>query len=289
MPDSENTAAVPGLPRSSVAPNPRRSKAADRPLPGTILVWQYLMLVWRRSAVSTVVVGVATPLLYLLAMGFGLGTLVNAGPGAAELGGVTYVQYIAPALVVAAALQTGVSEAAYPVYSRFKWTRVFWGISATPVRPSELAGGQLLFIASRLLLGSGLYYLVTLAFGVGGGVTGVLMVPTAVLTGVSCAVWVMVLAAVMKREGTAFNIVFRFVVIPMTLFSGSFFPISELPPPVRVLAWFSPLWHGNELARAAAFDDWHWVADVGHLSFLLALALVGWLRARRSFTARLIV
>jgi lipooligosaccharide transport system permease protein len=267
----------------------RRPDGPDRPLPGTILVWQYLMLVWRRSAVSTVVVGVATPLLYLLALGFGLGTLVNSGPGAAELGGVPYVEYLAPALVVAAALQTGVSEAAYPVYSRFKWTRVFWGISATPLLPSQLAGGQLLFIAGRLLLGSALYYLVTLAFGVGGGSAGVLMVPTAVLTGVSCAVWVMVLASVMKREGTAFNIVFRFVVIPMTLFSGSFFPISQLPAPVRVLAWFSPLWHGNELARAAAFDDWHWAADLGHLAFLLLLTVVGVWKARRSFTARLIV
>ena len=263
--------------------------SGTRPLPGTLLVWQYLILVWRRSAVSTVVAGVITPLLYLLAMGFGLGTLVNNGPGAAQLGGVTYVEYIAPALVTAAALQIGVSEAAYPVFSRFKWTRVFWGVSATPVLPSQVAYGQLLFIATRLLLGSGLYYLVTVAFGVGGGVTGVLMVPVAVLTGASCAVWVMVLAAVMRREGSAFNIVFRFVVIPMTLFSGSFFPISELSPPVRVLAWFSPLWHGNELARAAAFDDWHLWADLGHLTFLTVLLGVGLVMARRAFIARLIV
>ncbi len=289
MREPDHLPAAAGRPRSRCAAGCGPAEPVGRQLPGTILVWQYLILVWRRSALSTVVVGVTTPLLYLLAMGFGLGTLVNAGPGAAQLGGVTYVQYIAPALVTAAALQTGVSEAAYPVYSRFKWTRVFWGISATPVLPSQLAAGQLLFIATRLLLGSGLYYLVTVAFGVGGGVTGVLMVPSAVLTGVSCAVWVMVLAAVMKREGTAFNIVFRFVVIPMTLFSGSFFPISELPPPIRVLAWLSPLWHGNQLARAAAFDDWHWAADLGHLAFLLVLTGVGWLRARRSFTARLIV
>jgi lipooligosaccharide transport system permease protein len=252
-------------------------------------VWQYLILVWRRSAVSTIVAGVVTPLLYLLAMGFGLGTLVNEGPGAAQLGGVTYVEYIAPALVTAAALQIGVSEASYPVYSRFKWTRVFWGVSATPVLPAQIASGQLLFIATRLLLGSGLYYLATVAFGVGGGVTGVLMVPVAVLTGASCAVWVLVLAAVMKREGSAFNVVFRFVVIPMTLFSGSFFPISQLSPPVRVLAWFSPLWHGNELARAAALDDWHFWADLGHLTFLVVLLCVGLVRARRAFVTRLIV
>ena len=79
-----------------------------------------------------------------------------------------------------------------------------------------------------------------------------LMVPVGVLTGLACAVWVLALGARMRSEGGAFNILFRFVLVPMTLFSGSFFPITEMPLAIRWLAWISPLWYGNELARGAA-------------------------------------
>jgi len=256
---------------------------------GSLVVWEYLMLRWRRSAFSTLLIGVGTPLPYLLALGFGLGALVNTGPGAAALGGVSYVRYLAPALITAAALQVGTTEAAYPAYARFKWTRVFWGITSSPVAARQIADGQMLFFATRLGVTSCLYYLVTLACGAGGGSSGVLVVPVAVLTGLSFAVWVLVVSATIRDEGTAFNIVFRFVVIPMTLFSGSYFPISELPHVVRPLAWLSPLWHGNELARAAALGSGTLWGDLAHLGFLGVLTAAGLAVVRKAFGRRLIV
>lgn len=256
---------------------------------GALLVTEYLCRVWRRSLVTTSAVALGTPVIYLLALGFGLGTLVNAGPGAGALGGVSYARFIAPALVTSAALATGVSEAAYPVYSRFKWSRVFWGVAASPVSPASIADGQALFITLRLTVTSLLCYLVLLVAGVGGGLSGVLMVPAAVLTGLSCAVWMLVLTAVMKKEGTAINLVMRFLVIPMTLFSGSFFPIDRLAAPVRPLAWISPLWHGTELARSAALGSWHPGTAAAHLGVLLALTALGIRTARRKFRARLLV
>jgi lipooligosaccharide transport system permease protein len=259
-----------------------------RPPRGSLRVLEYLLLVWRRSLVSSLVAAVGAPLLYLLALGFGLGKLVNAGPGAAALGGVSYVQYLAPALITAAALQAGTSEAAFPAYSRFKWTRVFWGMTASPITPRQIADGQMLFFATRLVVNSVLYYLVLLAFGAGGGSAGALVIPVAVLTGLSFCVWVLALSATVRDEGTAFNVVFRFVVIPMTLFSGSFFPIDALPGIVRPLAWISPLWHGNQLARAAALGTGTPLAVLGHVLFLLVLAVVGLLVARRQFRVRLI-
>src|SRR4029079_11365313 len=117
---------------------------------------------------------VGTPLLYLLALGVGLGTLIDSGPDPQALGGVDYVDYIAPALLVAAAIQVGVGESSYPAYSRFKWTRVFWGITATPVRHGEVCDGEVVVIATRRLAGSSLYYLVLLAFGAAGGPAGLL-------------------------------------------------------------------------------------------------------------------
>jgi lipooligosaccharide transport system permease protein len=269
--------------------SPDAVSSLDRPARrGPLLVLEYLLLVWRRSLVSSLLSAVGTPLLYLLALGFGLGKLVNAGPGAASLGGVSYVHYLAPALVTAAALQAGTGEAAYPSFSRFKWTKVFWGMTASPIAPEQVADGQVLFFTVRLLVNSGLYYLVLLAFGAGGGWAGPLVVPVAVLTGLSFCVWVLALSATVRDEGTAFNIVFRFVVIPMTLFSGSFFPIDRLPVVVRPLAWISPLWHGNELARAAVLGRGTALADLGHLLFLLSLTAAGLLVARRRFRVRLI-
>ena len=265
-----------------------RQAAGPRRPGGALLVVEYLVRVWRRSLVTTSAVAIGTPVIYLLALGFGLGTLVDAGPGAGALSGVSYARYIAPALVTSAALATGIGEAAYPVYSRFKWSRVFWGVAASPVPPASIANGQALFIALRLTVTSLLCFLVLLVARVGGGVSGALMVPAAVLTGTSCAVWMLVLAAVMKKEGVAINVVMRFVVIPMTLFSGSFFPIDRLPAAVRPLAWASPLWHGTELARSAALHSWRLGPVVGHLAFLVVLTATGTLMARRKFSARLL-
>ena len=260
--------------------------------PGRYLVWEYLVRCWRRYLLSSLTEAVGAPLLYLLALGVGLGTLVDSGPGAdagTALGGVPYLQYIAPALLVAAAVQTGMGEASYPAYSRFKWSRVFWGVTATPVSPTEVCDAQGLFIATRLLAGSTLYYLVLLVFGAAGGPAGVLMIPVGVLTGIACAVWVLALGAHMRSEGGAFNVVFRFVLVPMTLFSGSFFPIAEIPLAIRWLAWISPLWHGNELARAAALADVQWWPAIGHLGYLTALLVCGLMMARRRYRARLVV
>lgn len=263
---------------------------------GRYLVWEYLIRCWRRYLLSSLAEAVGTPLLYLLALGVGLGSLIDAnraGQNGSIPAGVSYLDYIAPALLVAAAIQVGVGESSYPAYSRFKWTRVFWGVTATPVTPAEVCDGEVLFIGTRMFAGSSLYYLVLLAFGTAGGPTGPLMVPIGILTGLSCAVWVLALGARMRSEGGAFNVLFRFVVVPMTLFSGSFFPITEMPLAVRWIAWISPLWHGNELARGAALGMDYlaggaWAA-VGHLAFLSLLLVAGLLMARRCYRQRLIV
>jgi lipooligosaccharide transport system permease protein len=256
---------------------------------GRYLVWEYLVRCWRRYLLSSLAEAVGTPLLYLLALGVGLGSLIDSGPDPQALGGVSYLDYIAPALLVAAAVQVGVGESSYPAYSRFKWSRVFWGVTATPVTPGQACEGEALFIATRTVAGSSLYYLVLVAFGAAGGPAGVLMIPVAVLTGLSCAVWVLALGARMRSEGGAFNILFRFVLVPMTLFSGSFFPITEIPLVLRWLAWLSPLWHGNELARGAALGGLGGWSAAGHLAYLTGLLVVGLIVARRCYRTRLIV
>jgi lipooligosaccharide transport system permease protein len=228
------------------------------------------------------------PVLYLLAMGVGLGSLVDSN-GTEALGGVSYLDFIAPALLTSAALQVAIGEASYSTFSRFKWTRVWWGIVSVPVTPAQIADAQNLFIASRLTLTSAMYYVVLLIFGAAGGPTGVLMIPAAVLCAMACASLVVALAAHMDDEGGKFNLIFRFGVIPMTLFSGSFFPIDQLPWTVRWLAIISRLWHGNELARDAALGTGSPASIAGHLAYLLVLLVIGLWLSRKYFARRLVV
>lgn len=251
-------------------------------------VWEYLLRSWRPYFFTSLSEAVGAPVLYLLAMGLGLGSLVDRN-GSGVIEGVSYLDYIAPALLVSAALQISIGEASYSTYSRFDWSRVWWGIISVPVTPTQIADAQNLFIATRLAISSALYYLVLLVFGAAGGPAGVLMIPIAVLTAMACASPVVALAAKMRQEGGKFNLIFRFGVIPMTLFSATFFPIDRLPWAVRWLAVISPLWHGNELARDAALGTGTPLGIGLHLGYLLVLLVVGLWLSRRCFRGRLIV
>ncbi len=272
-----------GLPLRSVPTRPPMSPWGYR-----IRVWEYLLRSWRPYFFASLSEAIGAPVLYLLAMGLGLGSLVDRN-GSGVIEGVSYLDYIAPALLVSAALQIAIGEASYSTYSRFEWSRVWWGIISVPVTPTQIADAQNLFIATRLAVSSTMYYLVLLVFGAAGGPAGVLMIPIAVLCAMACASPVVALAAKMKEEGGRFNLIFRFGVIPMTLFSATFFPIDRLPWVVRWLAVISPLWHGNELARDAALGTGTPLAITGHLAYLLVLLIIGLWLSRRYFGRRLIV
>ncbi len=268
----------------------QHGRVARRPVSAwtyRVRVWEYLIRQWRPYFVSGLVEAVGGPLLYLVALGLGMGSLVNAR-GTAVLGGIRYVDYIAPALLTAAALQIAFMECSFGAFGRIKWQRTLWGITATPVTPQVAADAHVLYISTRLCLSALLYYLVLLAFGVAGGPAGVLMIPIAVLSAMSVGVWILALSAVLDEDApTAFNMVLRFGVIPASLFSASFFPISRLPWAVRWLAIASPLWHGNELARDAALGGLPPWRIAVHLLVLIALLAAGFALARRNFRRRL--
>jgi lipooligosaccharide transport system permease protein len=150
-------------------------------------------------------------------------------------------------------------------------------------------GGQLLWVSVRLTLAGALYAVVALFFGAWTNIGAVPVVLVGTLTGLACATPVMAMAATTYDEGARFALVFRFVVMPMTLFSGTFFPISQLPIGLRWLAWISPLWHGNQLARGISVGGVGGWEMLGHLAFLLAMFTAGALAARTYFYRRLVV
>ncbi|WP_433506821.1 ABC transporter permease [Pseudonocardia halophobica] len=255
---------------------------------GVLLVvesfWRWYRRNWRATAVSSVL----QPLLFLLAFGLGFGSLIASRPGAeAATGGVPYLVWLAPALLAMSTVQSAAFEMTYPVLSGFKWQRVYLGMAATPLTGAQIAVGHLVWVAAKMTL-TGAVYLVLIAVFGGAASIGVLgSLVAAVLTGAAVAAPVMAFSASREDEGAAFNALFRFVVLPMTLFSGTFFPVAALPAWVQPLAWVSPLWHGTELARAAALGTGTAGAVLGHLAYLAALLAVGTGLSVRAFTRRL--
>jgi len=235
-------------------------------------LWAWYRRCWRATVVSSLL----QPLLMLVAFGVGFGSLIDtSGRAAQATGGVPYLLYLAPALLAVSAVQTAAFESSYPILSSFKWRRTYEGITATPITPAQLAAGQLAWIALRLAMSGGAYLLVITLFGAVHG-PGVLAAWVfAVLCGMAFSAPLVAFSAAQEHEGGAFTAIFRFVVLPMTLFSGTFFPISQLPRAVQPLAWISPLWHGTELARGAALGTLQLTSAAGHIAYLTALLAVG--------------
>jgi lipooligosaccharide transport system permease protein len=160
-------------------------------------------------------------------------------------------------------------------------------MTATPVTPGQVATGHLLWTTVRLAFSALVFVIVGGILGVISGPGIILSLLFAVLAGMAFAAPLVAFAATVTGEGTAFSPVFRFILLPMTLLAGTFFPVSELPEYVQPLAWITPLWHGVELARGAAFWNLGLWPAVGHVAYLLAMFTVGAWLAVRHFRRRL--
>ncbi|WP_020576488.1 ABC transporter permease [Actinopolymorpha alba] len=248
---------------------------------------EYWLLSYKRTWRGTIVSSFLVPFLYLAAMGFGLGSFINAGAGRAALGGQTYLQFIAPGLLAATAMQTAAFESSYPVMGSWKWIKTYYAMLATPLRVSDVLIGHLLFVAFRVLMTSMVYLVVITVFGAVSSPWGVLAIVAGLLTGLSVATPTFALAVRSERD-TVFSMYFRFAILPMFLFSGAFFPVSQLPVVVQPIAYATPLWHGVHLARMFTEGTLSpgWIAvNVGYLCLWIA-AGTWW--AARAFRRRLV-
>lgn len=235
---------------------------------------------WRGIAFSMFV----QPLLYLAAMGVGLGKLVDAHSG--SVGGVDYLAFVAPGLMVASAAQLAAGDSLWPVLGGVKWTRHFFGIVATPIAPGDVYGGYVIWIALRSAFGAAAFLAIAAPLGAVPSVWGILAIPAAALCGAAfCAL----LAAftITQETDLSFPMIMRLGIVPLFLFSGTFFPVSELPAGLRVVAAVSPLWHGVSLARMATTGSFEPLAALGHVAFLVACIAVGGAIGVRTFTRRL--
>ena len=236
--------------------------------------------VWRGSIFSSFL----QPTLFLLAMGLGLGGMID--PRAAALpGGVAYLEFLAPGLLAAAAMQAASFESTYPVHGKMMWHRNYEAIGATPMRTVDQVLGELLWIAVRLSTIATAFVVVMFVFDIPRSLRVLLAIPATVLTGLAFAAPIMAYAVTLKSGGT-FNVLYRFGITPMFLFSGVFFPVDYLPEWLRRIAWMTPLFHGVALVRGLTLDAVP-PAWVIHMGFLVALIGVGIAASLRTFDRRL--
>lgn len=242
-------------------------------------------IVYRRVWRGSLFFGFLQPTLFLVAMGVGLGAFVDQG-GAALPGGVSFLHFLAPGLLAGACMQTASFESTFPITGRMTWHRNYEAIAATPVRVSDIVLGELAWMSVRLTLIAVTFTLVITAFGAPRSPLALLAVPAAVLTGVAFSAPLIAHAGAVKT-GAGFNVVFRFVITPLFLFSGVFFPVSRLPEWLQAVAWCTPLFHGVELVRGLTLGTLQSPAWQIHVFYLCAMTVLGVLVAVRTFTRRL--
>lgn len=238
---------------------------------------------WRGSVISSFVM----PLFYVVAMGVLLGGFVEADPADLE-GAPSYLAFVIPGMLAAQVMTTVFGEVTYPVMSGIKWHKTYYGMIATPLSAADIAFGQLGYVLFRVATVSAVFLAVLAPFGLIDSFAGALgAFAVQVLVGLAFAAPVFAFSASLQDE-SAFALVFRLGMIPMFLFSGAFFPITNLSPWMEWLARITPLWHGVDLTRMLMLGTVDLSMMVVHLVYLAALAALGWFLGVRVLHRRLV-
>lgn len=236
-------------------------------------VTEHQLRITLRYGAITLATTIGTPFLYLFAFGVGLASLISASGTTVD--GVSYLAFVAPALICTATMTIATGEFTFPIMLGFKWNPVFLGMNAAPLSGNQIIGGHVLFVTIRMVTTAVVYYLVMLVFGAVPSSWGVMSIPIAVLTGLAFGAPILAYSCWLKEERGQFSIISRVILLPLTLFSGTVFPLEQLPIYLQWIGWISPLWHGTELARQFSYgvSEPIWLSAI-HLIYLVALAIV---------------
>lgn len=233
---------------------------------------QHNAIFYRRRWRGSVFASFLQPALFLVAMGVGLGGLVDQG-GAELPGHVRFIQFLAPGLLAAACMQTATAESSWPINDRIRWHDNYGAMLATPLRIVDIVAGELGWVAVRVAMVATAFLLVMSAFGVASWPSAIVAVPAGVLTGLAFSGPIVAYSAWNKKGD--FNKLFRFVITPLFLFSGTFFPVTRLPRPLQLVAALTPLYHGVELVRGLTLGTLAPGGWVVHAAYLAILAIAG--------------
>jgi lipooligosaccharide transport system permease protein len=240
-----------------------------------------------RAYMQTIIAtSIGNPLVYLFALGVGLASLVDANTGGID--GVSYLAFVAPALLASAAVTVAAEECTYPMMMGFKWNPIFLAMNAAPISGNQITNGMVISVLARMLPTTAIYFVVMVLFGAVPSAWGVAMILVASLTGIAVGLVIMPYTASIEEDKGQMAMIQRFGILPMFLFSGTFFPLSELPIYLQPIGWISPLWHGTELGRVVSYgmEEPIWLT-VTHVLYLAILSFVGWRMTQRVVTRRL--
>ncbi|WP_210115759.1 ABC transporter permease [Acidipropionibacterium timonense] len=260
--------------------------AAHQRLWGFWSITRWLLMRMRAYRWTIVGTAIGNPVLYLVAMGLGLGALVSAN--GQRVDGVPYIVFVAPALLISTIVMSAGEEFTYPVMEGFKWSHLYDGPVATPVSPAQIALGHHVAVMIRFLAQSAVFWLIMVAFGAAPSHWSVLTIPIALLTASSFGAPLQAYSASIETEKGQFAFVQRFVVMPMSLFAGTYYPLGVMPLWLQWIGWISPIWHGTQLARTASFGlhEPMWLTGV-HVLFLVTTAAAGLWMSFRLYRRRL--
>jgi lipooligosaccharide transport system permease protein len=250
-------------------------------VPSPLPVLEHRLIALRRTWRGGIFTSLLLPVLFLLGMGVSVGAYVDR----AGTLGVPYLNYVAPGLLASTSVQIAVGESMWPILGSFEWHRLYHAMRASPLRAADIVGGEFAYLMIRVGIPAAAFLIVMTAFGVVAP-WGVAAVPAAILTGAALAGAIMAYSASIKSDNM-FALLFRFAIIPMTLFAGVFFPVDAMPLVARWIAYVSPLWHGVELCRYATAGVPSTLPPAWHVGYLLAWAAAGYALARWRFAKRL--
>jgi lipooligosaccharide transport system permease protein len=248
----------------------------------------YWMLAFRRTWKSDVSTTFLSPALYLASIGVGLGHYVDRGQRLASLGGHNYLSFVAPALLATTAMQLAANQATYPVLGAYKWSRVYRDMLASPLSIDDILVGHIVYMTLRVLMVSAVYLVISALFGAVHSWLALGELVVGPLVGLAFST-PLAAYAIRQQSEWSFAVIYRFVMVPLFLFSGTFFAISQLPAVLQPLAYVLPLWHGVSLCRGLSsghLDGW---GAVGNLAYLVLVAGVGFWACRINFRRRMVI
>ncbi len=243
--------------------------------PGALRVASWHLTAFRRFWRLNLLSSLVQPMLYLLGLGVGVGSLVDRNTGSGQLlGSASYVAFVAPGLIVTTAMALAAGESMWPVMGSLSWQRGYHGIAATSLEARDIVFGHATWMMVRCGIAASAVAVVLAFFGETrswGLLPGILV---AIAVGLSFAMPIMAFSINVKLDG-AFAGLQRFLIIPLFLFGGAFYPISQLPIAVQWVAKFFPLWHGVVMARDFSIGDVDWVGVTGHTAYIAVWVIVG--------------
>jgi len=253
---------------------------------GSRFVFEARFLNMRKWSTEIILASIVNPVFYLLAIGAGVGSLINKNSGGVD--GVSYLVFLAPALLANAAIQGSMDETIFPTLEGFMWHKTFYGMNSTPLGGRQIALGVYQAAMLRNLFTVLFYFIVMQIFGVAKSPHSWLAIPTGILAGASFSAVMLALAGNAKKEDNFFTFVGRFVITPMFFLSGTFFPLSSMPIYLQWFGWLSPVWHATDLGRFLTYgSEVSITLVIIHVLYLLLLTFTGIFAAIKVFERRL--